>query len=83
MLERYTRMAVSLADLRYEPFPDVTMAIPELAAKRAEVCPDCAAKALSTSLSTTTQTGANGRKRRSSGPRKEAESRQVATDPAG
>ena len=24
MLDRYTRMAVTLADLNYEPFPDVT-----------------------------------------------------------
>lgn len=31
MLERYTRQAVTLADLKYEPFPDVTSAIPELA----------------------------------------------------
>jgi integrase len=31
MLDRYTRQAVTLADLRYEPFPDVVAAIPELA----------------------------------------------------
>lgn len=31
MLDRYTRMAVTLADLDYEPFPNVTEAIPELA----------------------------------------------------
>jgi integrase len=31
MLDRYTRMAVTLADLNYQPFPDVTRAIPELA----------------------------------------------------
>jgi hypothetical protein len=31
MLERYTRMAVTLADLDYQPFPDATGAIPELA----------------------------------------------------
>ena len=31
MLDRYTRTAVTRADLNYEPFPDVTEAIPELA----------------------------------------------------
>ncbi|MCC6216473.1 MAG: hypothetical protein IT376_16545 [Polyangiaceae bacterium] len=31
VLLRDTRQAVTLADLRYEPFPDVTHAIPELA----------------------------------------------------
>ena len=31
MLDRYTRMAVTLADLNYQPFPDVTEALPELA----------------------------------------------------
>jgi hypothetical protein len=32
MLERYARAAKVLADLRYEPFPDISRAIPELAA---------------------------------------------------
>ncbi|HMI85118.1 MAG TPA: tyrosine-type recombinase/integrase [Polyangiaceae bacterium] len=32
MLERYARAAKVLADLRYEPFPDISGAIPELAA---------------------------------------------------
>jgi len=31
MVDRYARMAQTLADLNYEPFPDVTDAIPELA----------------------------------------------------
>jgi hypothetical protein len=31
MIDRYTRMAGTLADLNYRPFPDVTRAIPELA----------------------------------------------------
>lgn len=31
MLDRYTRQAVTFADLNYQPFPDVTHAIPELA----------------------------------------------------
>ena len=30
MIDRYTRAAHTLADLRYEPFPDVTLAMPEL-----------------------------------------------------
>jgi hypothetical protein len=37
MLDRYTRMAVTLADLDYEPFPDVTEAIHDLA-KAARSC---------------------------------------------
>jgi hypothetical protein len=37
MLDPYTRMAVTLADLDYEPFPDVTEAIPELAEKAARL----------------------------------------------
>jgi len=32
MLDRYTRQAITLADLNYEPFPNVTHAIPELPA---------------------------------------------------
>jgi hypothetical protein len=32
MLERYARAAKVLADLRYEPFPDIGRAIPELTA---------------------------------------------------
>jgi integrase len=73
MVKRYTRMAQTLADLRYEPFPDVTMAIPELAPQRAAVCLDCAAKAgLSTALSTTPRQGATRRDRRSRGPRNAA-----------
>jgi hypothetical protein len=31
MLDRYTLIAVTLADLIYEPFPDVTKALSELA----------------------------------------------------
>ncbi len=77
MLNRYTRMAQDLADLRYVPFPDVTSAIPELAPKRPVACPDCAARtaqgALSTSSSTTPQTVAKRRQRGSGGPGKAAD----------
>jgi integrase len=34
MIDRYSRAARTLADLRIEPFPDLTSAIPELATKR-------------------------------------------------
>ena len=34
MIERYTRQAITLADLNYESFPDVKDAIPELPSKR-------------------------------------------------
>jgi integrase len=72
MLRRYTRMAQTLADLGYEPFPDVTGAIPELAPTNPSVCDDCAARASSTSVSTATPTGAKGIAAQSSGPRNEA-----------
>jgi len=77
MLDRYTRMAVTLADLSFTPFPDVTGAIPELAPREPAVCLDCAARlasdSLSTSLPTTRRTGANGSNRGSSGQRNEAD----------
>jgi hypothetical protein len=37
MRERYERQARTLADLRYEPFPDVSRAIPELVEGRENV----------------------------------------------
>jgi integrase len=73
MLARYTRMAQMLSDLDYQPFPCVLRAIPELASPGKKVeCPACA-PALSTSLSTTPQTGANGRNRPTGRPRKQAD----------
>ncbi len=77
MLDRYTRQAATLADLGYEPFPEVTSAIPELAPEEPAVCSDCArqlpAQALPTPVAHTPPKGANGRKRGSSGPRNEAD----------
>jgi hypothetical protein len=39
MVERYNRAARTLADLKYEPFPDITGAIPELTEGRDNVVP--------------------------------------------
>lgn len=39
MVERYNRAARTLADLKYEPFPDITTAIPELAEDRDNLLP--------------------------------------------
>jgi len=39
MVERYSRAARTLADLRYDPFPDITGSVPELADPPANVIP--------------------------------------------
>ena len=51
MIDRYTRQAQTLADLGYEPFPDVSGAIPELAQLSTE---------LSTSVSTSSDVDNSG-----------------------
>ncbi len=37
MLQRYSRAVRTLQDLRYEPFPDISKAVPELSKRRTNV----------------------------------------------
>ena len=50
MVERYNRAARMLADLRYDPFPDISRAIPELFEVRLELLEELAPYVRETSL---------------------------------